>query len=153
MSRPLGLSVVEITLTISIVSILAILGLPFATTFETERRFDVSVQELLYTLRRAQGRAFAGEAGSSFGVHLVTGTGTSFTMFRGATFAGRDQVFDEVYDLPGTVTLTKVIVGGDDVVFSPPRGKTPNGGEIILTGSAGESRQVIVNAEGKVEVE
>lgn len=151
---PRGITLVEVVVVIGIVVIIAVLGFPFASTFENARRFEVAGDEMMATLRRAQGRAAVGEGGSAYGVHFVAGTAASYTLFRGNSFSGRDESYDEVYELPGTVTLAFSFAGGgSDVVFLPLRGRTANAGTLTLTGTAAEERRITVNAEGKSEID
>lgn len=148
-----GYTVVELVLVIGILAILIAASVPAFTSFTSRYQADTQSQDLAQLLRIAQNKSMVSEDDSQFGVHLVTGDGGSFTLFKGSTYAGRDLSFDEeVHTLPNGTSLTDTITG-DDVIFTKVEGSTVNTGVITITQGAGGSHTVTINEVGMVDLD
>ena len=135
-----GFTLVELIMTISIISLITALAIPVYSSFQVETQLGNTAVEIAQTLRRAQQKAFAGEQDRDWGV--------SFTSSAYTLYANGDSSFDEEQTLPATLQLS----GLSGVEFSRLTGKTSDTGNIIVTaGSIDQNKTVNVNGEGRVQ--
>ena len=154
--RRRGFTLVELIVVMGLGALLFGLGLPAARSFQEQRDHDVAVQGVLHALRRAQLRSMAGEDGSNLGVRLVSGTGTTYSIFEGTSYAARAPSKDENLDLASSVGLSFSFPGATstaDVVFSRVRGKPAATGTIYIYSDAQPLTKVTVGSEGRIQVE
>ena len=151
-----GFTIVELVVVLGILSLLFAVGLPAARNFQEDRNYDLAGQSLLQALRRAQIRSLASEDGANIGVHLISGTGTTFTIFEGSSFAGRVAGKDESSDLPPSVGLSFNFSGGvstADVIFSRIRGKPIATGTVFLYSDGAPLQGITIGREGRIQIE
>ncbi|MFA4846171.1 MAG: type II secretion system protein [Patescibacteria group bacterium] len=140
-----GFTLIELTIVLAIMLMLsAIVGSLSSNTLPKSQLHSES-SALVQSLRRAQALSIAGKHDTLWGVHL---TGTTMTLFAGATYATRDTQHDQVRTFPSGITVS----GLTDVVFQALTGETSNTGTITLTADAtSETETITVNARGLVE--
>lgn len=148
---------VEMVVVVAVIVILAALAIPLYADFQSGSQLDTVTKEIVHALREAQMRTIGGDGDLPWGVYFYdapTGTGDSFTLFAGATHAGRDADMDIVTQLPGSVSFSSItFTGGSAVVFSKVRGTTVNSGDVVLISTDGDLVAVSVNAAGTVNIE
>ena len=88
----------------------------------------------------AELKAQAVVEGSGWGVHAETG---AVIIFKGSSFASRDQTCDEVFSFSGSIAITAPA----DVFFAPLYG-TPVAPAVWELSGIGETRSVSVNSLG-----
>jgi len=137
-----GFTLMETLLVLFLLGLVS-LAAPLAWSFTEQNDLDVATVTLAQSLRRAQSLSSIGFRDVSWGVETQS---RSITIFKGASFAGRDPGFDEVSALPVTFT----IAGPNEIVFSKFYGLPQTTGSIMLTNPIGQSRTVNVNGGGKV---
>ena len=139
-----GFTLIEVLLSVAILTLLTGLSLPVYETFMRRNDLDLTTQQVAAALRRAQTYARSVNRDSVWGVEVQTGT---VTLFQGTNFATRNQNYDETFSIPSTVTAS----GLSGVQFAKLN-ETPNTtGTITLTSNANASRTITVNAKGMVE--
>ena len=107
-----GLTLIEILLIVGILAILLILTIPVGLDFYRSQQLNSHTQGIIQTLRRAQLKEMSIEDDSNFGVYL---TNDNYILFKGSSFnEPRDTQFDEIFDLPGIITVS----GISEIVFS-----------------------------------
>ena len=111
MQNKAGYSLVELLLATAILLVLIGLTTTFYRPFYLRNQLDVATHSLVLELYRAQSLSRNGAQDSSWGVHI---TGTSATVFRGATYATRTVVDDETYIMPSVISVS----GTTDYVFA-----------------------------------
>lgn len=94
------------------------ISLPYLGDFYRNENSGAYCKKVRQSLYRASYRALAGERNSHWGVKIESG---NYTLYAGNTYAGRLTQFDEVNDIPNTMTLT----GMTNVRFSKFTGR-PN---------------------------
>jgi len=144
-----GFTLFEILLIISIIFFLAALVLPISLSFYSNQQMQANGQQILQTLRRAQVKAMAVEADSTFGVYFDN-TNKKYILFKGNSYKeiGRDAQYDEVFELPKTIMISGLL----EVVFSKLEGKpVPIGGDIALT-SGGLIQVININEIGRINL-
>ncbi len=146
-----GFTLVELLVVVGILAILSAAVGPKVIGFYSLYQLDSLSQELVQTMRMADMRAMQSEGSSPYSVHFVSGSGGSFTLYRGTNFALRDKNYDEVHSLPNSLSLN-YSGAGPELSFTKLEGMTTNTGSITLTWPDGnQSKTVTVNSYGVVD--
>ena len=138
-----GFTLLEMLLSIAIIAILAGLSVPIYQSFEARNDLDIATVTAVQSLRRAQVLSEAVLNDSSWGVHIAT---SSVTIFKGASFTGRDSSYDEQISSAQSVAYS----GLSDVVFSKLLGMPSATGTIMATSTTNETRTININAKGAI---
>lgn len=141
-----GFNLIEIFLIIITIFILFALILPLGFNFYERQQLQAHSQQILQTLRRAQLKAMAGEAESSFGIYI---TNDNYTLFKGNSYATRDSQYDEVFVLPQIITVQNP---PKEIAFSKLKGKPNLIGDIIIN-SDGSTQTISINEIGRINLE
>lgn len=136
------MSLIEIIISIGILTVLASFSVQLSLNFFRNQQLDATSDKLTNYLRTAASESLREAGDVAHGVHL---TASSFTLFRGNTYAARVTSYDESYTLPSYVTLS----GPTDVIFAKYTAvPTPIG--IYSLGNGVRTAQIIVNANGSI---
>lgn len=84
--------------------------------------------------------AMANTYESSYGVQFNP---TSYTLFRGASYATRNTAYDETYQIASAITVT----GPSEVVFQQFSGKPATNSTVIVASSV-KSQTITLGKEG-----
>ena len=95
-------------------------------------------------VERAQVLSQAVDGDTTWGVKLQT---SGISLFKGASYAGRDINFDEDYSLNGNVTPT----GVTEVVFSKLLGIPNTTGTLTLTNTNSEVQNITIGSKGQLD--
>ncbi len=140
-----GFTLMEILVVMAIIAVFTAFTPKILSSYN-KYSLDSNYNELIQDLRSAVIKSMSGESGSGWGVHLVTGSGGSFTLFKGTSYAGRDTDYDEPHLLASSLTLT---ASSTDIIFSKIEATTTNTGTITLSWPDGNlSKGILVNAYG-----
>ena len=136
-----GFTLLELVLSIALLSILAVITIPLYRTFQVKNTLDTGTYEIVAALRRAQLLSQAAEADGQWGVAVHSG---SVTIFQGMSYAARNAALDE------TMTLVSSVIpsGTSEIVFSEVTGLPVSAGTLTLTSSTGLQRIITINAKG-----
>jgi len=110
-----GITLIEILITIFLISILASFIVSVGINFYKSQQLDTQTQAIIQTLRRAQSKAMSVELDSNFGVYL---TDDNYILFKGNSYLEHDPQYDEVFDLPEIINVS----GLSEIVFSKMEG-------------------------------
>lgn len=66
------------------------------------------------------------------------------TLFKGASYVARDVVYDEVFDVPTSITPS----GVSEIVYTKFTGLPSVTGTVTLTSNTNETRSITINAKG-----
>lgn len=138
-----GFTMFEVLLTVAAIAIIAGASVPFYQSFQVRNDLDIGVVTVAQSLRRAQSQARSSNGDISWGVNI---SNENIILFKGESFTARDTEFDEVFDLPNSVTAS----GLSEIVFTKFSGRPQVTGEVILTSSTGEVRNLVINEKGTV---
>lgn len=138
-----GFSLIEVLLSVVIISVLTGLSLPVFNSFQTRSDLDMTAQQIASALRRGQVYSRGNSGNSQWGVHV---TSTDVTLFKGATYAGRDTAYDEATAVPANISTTIP----SDIMFSVPAGTPTASASMTLTSNTNETRTITINAKGMV---
>lgn len=126
--------------TIEIMVVIVLLGIMtgFAVLFHqtSQVRADVTAQSANFVsyLRLAQSKAMAGESNTNHGIHVES---SQYTVFEGASY-NPSATTNRDYTLPGTITINNISLngGGNDIIFTSPKGETTTYGSLDFTSGA-----------------
>ncbi|MFA6028027.1 MAG: type II secretion system protein [Patescibacteria group bacterium] len=138
-----GFTLVEILIAVAVMGIL--LGLSFSVYQALSKNSDLNLAAAtsVQTIRRAQLLSQAMKQDDTWGVKLQTGEAI---IFKGTSFSGRTQSYDEIYSLPGTVSIS----GDTEIVFTKFTGFLPSAKSITLT-IGNKTKTININVQGKIE--
>jgi prepilin-type N-terminal cleavage/methylation domain-containing protein len=137
-----GFTLPEILLSVTLLSIIASMSLPVYNSFINRNELDQTVALYAQSLRRAQALSVAQIGDSVWGVKLNS---SSILVFKGASYATRDQVFDEVISFSPNITFS----GLGEVTFLKRVGTpTTIGTSTFILYQ--DTRNVFINQKGMV---
>lgn len=130
-------------LSVVVIGIIAGISIPVYELFQVRNDLDIATVEIAQTLRRGQVLAQAVDGDSMWGVSVQLG---SITLFKGVSYIARDSSFDEVFDIPTSITSS----GVTEVVFTKFTGLPQTIGTITLISNVNETRTIAINTKGMV---
>lgn len=139
-----GVTTIELILSIGIIAILFGIATPLLRSFFLRNDLDVAQNAIVQDLYRAQSLAATSEADSNWGVNIGAG---QVTLFRGNSYAARNQAYDETFTTASSLTNT----GTTEYVFTKFTGLPTAGGTVTITSSNNETRVLVINSKGMVE--
>ncbi len=139
-----GFTLLEIILSVALISLIAAIGIPTFQFFQNKNDLDIATVTFVQSSRRAQVLSQAVDGDSNWGVHIQEG---SITLFKGDSFSGRDDDFDEVFDISDTITVS----GLQELVFDRLTGIPQSIGTLNLTSVNNDIREVTINEKGTLE--
>lgn len=137
-----GFTLLELLLSIALISVLAGFSLPIYRTLIKKNDLDIAVNSIAASMRRAQILSQAVDGDISWGVKVQSG---SIVVFKGASYTTRDTAYDESFDLQSSTNPS----GTTEVVFAKLTGLPQSTGTTTLT-SESDTRTVSINAKGMV---
>jgi len=138
-----GFTLIEVLLSVVIITMLTALSLPVYASFVQRNDLDLAAQNLATTIRRAETYARAVNYGTAWSVEIQT---SNIVLFQGTVFATRDTALDETTSIPGSVTPS----GLGEIQFTKLSAAPNVTGTVTLTDAANEVRTVTINAKGVV---
>lgn len=138
-----GFTMIEVMLSLAIIGVLAGISAPIYQSFQVRNDLDIAAVTIAQSMRRAQVLSEAVDGDATWGVDVRSG---SITVFKGATYAGRDTTFDELSPMPTSITPS----GFGGAVFAKFTGLPQTTGTITLTSNANETRTITINAKGTI---
>lgn len=122
-----GFTLIEALLVIGLLSLIAVLGIPFYQSFQTQSQLDSASLTILQALHTARIESLSGKNNTDHGVHIETHRIVSFI---GSAYVPNDpQNF--VVDLPNAITLSSAF--GPDVIFARRTGEAQQTGTVSLS--------------------
>ena len=138
-----GFTLIELLLSIAVIILIAGMSAPVYQSFQVRNDLDIATVATAQSLRRAQILSQAVDGDTSWGVKVQTG---SSVLFKGANYATRDTVYDEIFDVPESIAPSDV----SEIVFTKFTGLPQTTGTIIYTSNANETRTITINVEGTI---
>lgn len=137
-----GFTLVEVVIVLGIFGLILAIGLPVGIDAYRNYLLTSENRNLMSVLRRAEEFAFSNKNESDYGVYLE---GNNFVLFKGSSFAGRDENYDEEYPREPSV----LIGGFTEIVFSRNSGN-PNATATIVLSNNLASQSIDINEEGAI---
>ncbi len=139
-----GFTLVEMVLSIAIFTLILAMTLPMLRTFTLRNDLDVATNSIVQNMRRAQTLAYVADGDTSWGLHVTVG---SILIYKGVSYAARDQTYDEVTTMPTSID----VAGLNDVTFTKATGIPQSTGSLTLTSASNETRTITINQKGMVD--
>lgn len=140
MKKLKGFTILEFLLSIAAISIFAGITFPIYYSLQIQSNLDTTVHTTVRSLRRAQFLAQAVKEDSKWGIKLAN---SKITLFKGDSYAARDNSFDEIFDIPNTVSFS----GVNEVTFTKFTGAPQQTGTITII-SPNSTKSITLNAKG-----
>jgi len=141
MKNRLGFSLLEALLSLSVIGILAGIGIPVFLSFQTRNDLNIASHVFVNSLRRAQVLSQGVDGDTTWGARIQPG---SVTVFKGASYVTRDVNFDEFFDISPQLAMG----GIQEVVFSKFSGLPLSVGTTTLTTADNDMRTITINEKG-----
>ncbi len=146
-----GFSAVELLVVLGVMALLIGVSIPKVWNALHRAGLSAAQQDLVHALRRTQSLTTQSKGDSVWSLHLVTGAGGGFTVYKGNVYATRDSAYDETFTLPGYVTLDTT-TSDTDITFQKGFGGTSDAGIISLEWSdGGLTKTVELSTAGVVD--
>ena len=143
---PRGVTLIELLLVVAIMAIILSSAYPLGAGFLARNNFKNKINETVNSLRIAQLNSISGKEAVSWGVNVDS---NQITLFSGTSYSSRNPVYDEVYDIPPSVSANPVPI---EVVFDRLTGNPNSSATIVISSDSGESASVYINEVGIVDV-
>ncbi|MBU0648972.1 hypothetical protein KJ969_02620 [Patescibacteria group bacterium] len=146
----LGFTLVETLLVVALIATIVGITTPVYRTFQETRQIEYITQEIVYTLRTAQGNSAAGLDDNKYGVYF---TGSAFELFKGSAYPGTEILISK--QIPNTLEIYEINLtptGTDEVVFNKNTGTTDNYGtiKVRIKGLADAFYTIVISNLGMV---
>lgn len=138
-----GFTLLEVLLSVAIIALITGIGIPIYQSFQTRNDLDIAANTIAQSLRRAQSLSQASDSDISWGLRVQNG---SIVLFQGSSYGTRDTTFDEIFDLPQSITPS----GVSEIVYSKFFGEPQAIGTITLISDTNETRTITINAKGTI---
>ena len=138
-----GFTVVELILVVGIMSLVVLSAGSLGTNFLVRNATQNTINELASSLRVARLNTMSSKNDSDWGVSVSS---NAITLFSGNTFASRDPVYDESFDIPSSMSVSPLV----EVVFLRPSGDTV-GATFTVSNNIGETTVISINEVGVVD--
>jgi len=136
-----GFTLIEVLLSIAIITLITGMGIPVYRTFQIRNDLDIATNTFTQSIRRAQILAQNMENDSQWGVYIEAG---SIILFQGSSYATRDADYDEAFTTPDNMIIT----GNSEYIFEKLTGEPNTTGDTTLTSIDLETRTVTLNEKG-----
>ncbi len=144
MNKTAGFTLLEMLLSVAIISMLVGMSVPVYESFVRRNDLDLIAQQLASVIRRAETYARAVAYDNAWSVEI---TSTTITLFQGTSYATRNTAYDESVTIPASVTPS----GLSEIQFAKFSASPNTTGSITLTSTTNSTRTVTVNAKGMVD--
>lgn len=138
-----GFTLLELLLSVSIIAFLSGIGMIVLPAFYLRNNVDVSVILATQNLERAKILAQIERGDDDWGLKIENG---KMTLFKGASFSGRDIEYDEGFSFPGGISFN----GDTEFIFQEFSGKPVKNYSISFSGG-GISRVININGQGAID--
>lgn len=138
-----GFTLIEVIITVGILSLIVGIGFFNLTGFKSKHSFDLDAENITASIRNAHNRALLGEGGVSWGMRFVsTSSGGSYEIFSGTEYASSTVISKD--NLSIASRLTNPPSGfSKTIIFTPITGMPGGGDSIVLKRTSGSDVYVI----------
>ena len=138
-----GFTIIEVMVAVGLITIIGSLALFVSMDFYRSYNLDVEVETIIILITRARGRAVNNIDATSHGIYIDE---EELTLFRGESYASRDEDLDEVFPRAQAFEVD----GLSEIVFDQLTGEASATGTITISGQ-GRTAIVEINNEGRID--
>lgn len=133
----------EVVLSIGMITVITGLSLAVFYGFQSRNDLEVAANTFAQSYYRARTLSQSTEGDSSWGIKVQSG---SIVIFKGASYVGRDDNYDEIFEMPSTITTS----GVQEIVFAKLTGAPSDSGLTTLNSINNESKNITTNSKGMI---
>jgi len=154
MKNSFGITLVELLLVVTILTILLTISVSVFRFFQRSSDLNNSVDQIVNILRLAQNKTLASEGPDQYGVYFdMTTSPYQYTLFKGNDYSSRDISADEIFKLPSIIEMYNIdFGGGSEVVFSRITGMTNQAGSISIRLKVDLTKNQTLYVEGSGQI-
>ena len=141
--RKKGFSLIEVLLSISLMSFLSVSVYVVNIQFLQKNELQNATSILSDSLAYAQTSATTMRDDSDWGVHY---NANQIVVFKGNVYSSRDMNYDQVYVVTQGINIT----GANDLVYKKYTGALQNPGNVVITSRNNETKTIQVNSVGAI---
>ncbi len=139
LQRRRGFTLIEVMMTMGVLGMATSLSVPMYRQYMLRNDLEIGTQNIAQGIERAKYLSQVAMNDSSWGFSTDSLPGRG-VLFMGDSYATRNPLFDELYSLPQTLTVS----GLTEVSFQKVSGTPSQNGTITLLSESGEQRSVSV---------
>ncbi|MFA6382383.1 MAG: prepilin-type N-terminal cleavage/methylation domain-containing protein [Candidatus Buchananbacteria bacterium] len=144
-----GFTLIELILVILVMTLIAAFSMPFFQSFQISSDLNTEANTIVQALRRVQQQAIIGQNNSAWGVYFNS-AGKNILLFKGASYAGRDQEYDQSIDYQPDFSLATNF--GSEINFAIYTGKPSVNGMATITSQNNESKNISIDSFGLIQI-
>ena len=137
-------TLIELLLSIAIITIIFGLSVPFYQTFQVNSAFNTAISDIRQNLFRAQARARNCEEDSRWGLRIEN---NKIYIYKGEKFADRNKEFDEITTIPTTIAIG----GTPDINFDKLNGIPNHPLKITVSSTTNKTSTISINSQGGID--
>ena len=139
-----GFTVLEVVISVAILTTMAGTGAFFMTKFLGQSNLRSEHSLVLSLLREARTFSLANRNSKPHGVKIL---GSTYVIFEGWSYAGRDATYDTSYGRDANIS----IAGPDEILFYNLSGRSANSTLAFTHASTTTTYTINVNTEGSID--
>lgn len=133
-----GFALLEVLLVVGIVGAVAGVGIPMYRDYQIRNDLNLATEQVTQGLARARLLSQAAQDDDSWGFYAPAGV-----LYKGDSYATRDQAFDETYPMPSTIKINGLF----EVNYGKIAGTPDATGQITLTTINDDARNVLIEVK------
>lgn len=142
-----GLTVIELLLSIAVIVIILAASIPFYFSFYTRSKNQSLTREILTSIYRTKLKAMASQNDDSWGLEIARDS--KITIFRGTSYVGRNQLYDEIIDIEPGITFAS----DAEIIFAKSSGFANATKIITFTDTSNNSTTINVDIYGNASLQ
>lgn len=138
--RRSGFALLEVVLVVGIIGIIGSMSVPLYRDYQIRNDLNLATEQVTQGVARARLLSQSAQDDSGWGFYIPSGT-----LYKGDSYAERDQGYDESYPMPSTIMVT----GLTEVSYSKVGGIPSSTGAINLIALNQEQRTIFIKVENE----
>lgn len=139
-----GFTLLEVLLVVAVMGIIAGFSLPIMASYLSSTNLRMTEQQFVQSLRRAQTYSVSNEYDEQWGVAVQS---NQIVLFSGESYATRDTIKDETFEINGSITTSGTV----EIVFDQYTGFVPSPTITQFVFGEDETKTITINQKGTIE--
>lgn len=145
-----GFTLIELLIVLGIMALMFAISVPVFLNLYQERDLNSQTRDLVANIEEMRDKSMTD--GYDFGLYFEN---DSFTTFRGSSYDQSDQVYR--FEISDNLNFSQINLVDNQFIFQSPTGEVldyeDDSSSVVISNQAGESRELIVNRLGVVDVD